>query len=136
MFLLHEWALAEGVIKSLLIFLKERGIEEVKEVVVVHGELQQLDVEVFRLALHDLTKETILEKAKFTLREEPAVLKCNKCGHEWYFSDFKKSLDEDLQEAIHFIPELAHSFIKCPECDSVDYSIVKGRGVYIKELVY
>ena len=34
-------------------------------------------------------------------------------------------------EAIHFIPELAHAFLECPSCQSPDFELLQGRGVSI-----
>jgi hydrogenase nickel incorporation protein HypA/HybF len=41
------------------------------------------------------------------------------------------SLDEDETEAIHFMPEIAHIYIRCPQCKSPDFDIIQGRGVQV-----
>ncbi len=133
---MHEWALAEGIIKSILNYLKENNLDAPSEVVISHGELQQIDIDAFNFALNELIKGTILEKTKFILEEEKAIFKCRNCGNEWKFEEIKSSFSEDVSEAIHFVPELAHSFIKCPKCGSSDFEVVKGRGVTVKTLVF
>ena len=39
--------------------------------------------------------------------------------------------DDDAAEAIHFVPELAHAFMRCPDCGSPDFEVAAGRGVAI-----
>jgi len=124
---MHEWALAESVIFSTVKFAKEKGME-VKEVVIHLGELQQIDKEVFELALKEIMKSAGLE-ITFKFKKEKAAFKCKRCGKEWGFGE--ENLDEREKEAVHFIPETVHTFIKCPECGSADFIIKRGRGVWI-----
>ena len=76
----------------------------------------------------------IMSKAETELEIEKAVLKCRVCGHEWPFHDAAKGLDEEQSESIHFIPEVAHVYIRCPECESPDFEFVKGRGVWVESI--
>jgi len=46
----------------------------------------------------------------------------------------KKELNEDASEAIHFIPEIAHTYIKCPKCRSPDFEVLQGRGVWLESI--
>ncbi len=126
----HEWALADSVLTTALNYANGKKI---KKIVVVVGELQQIELEIFKLALEELKKLYNVE-AEIVIEEEEAIFKCNSCGYEWSFRDTLDKLDEATKESIHFIPELSHSFIRCPRCGSPDYEIVKGRGVYIKEI--
>jgi hydrogenase nickel incorporation protein HypA/HybF len=43
-------------------------------------------------------------------------------------------VSEDTAEAIHFVPEVAHTYIKCPSCGSPDFEIVEGRGVWLENI--
>jgi hydrogenase nickel incorporation protein HypA/HybF len=77
-------------------------------------------------------KPTKFKDAKFTIEVAKAELKCRACGKRWLFSD--KKLDEETAEAIHFVPEVAHTYIKCPKCGSPDFKILEGRGVWLKSI--
>ncbi|MCB2171449.1 hydrogenase nickel incorporation protein HypA [archaeon] len=125
---MHEWALAEGVISTARKFAEENGLTKVTEVVVVIGELQQVEHDVLEFAFEQL-KTPLFEEAKFVLKAEPAKFKCRNCGHEWTFK--AQGLSEDISEAIHFVPEMAHVYIKCTECGSPDFEVSKGRGVWL-----
>jgi hydrogenase nickel incorporation protein HypA/HybF len=45
-----------------------------------------------------------------------------------------RSLDEEAREAIHFLPEAAHAYIRCPKCGSPDFEILSGRGVWLESV--
>ncbi len=124
---MHEWALANAVVKSLS-ELYEKGFRGRVEVVL--GELQSIDLEVFKLALNTLIEEEGVRGVEYDIVTEEAEFKCRRCGGEWRLKDLKLSSSEI--EAIHFLPEAVHAIVKCPYCGSRDYSIVRGRGVYIR----
>lgn len=125
---MHEWALAEGVISTARKFAEDNGLTKVTEVVVVIGELQQVEHDVLEFAFEQL-KTKLFEDAKFILKAEPAKFKCRNCGNEWTFK--AQGLTEDVSEAIHFVPEMAHVYIKCTECGSPDFEVSEGRGVWL-----
>lgn len=133
---MHEWALAEAVISSVLKAAEEEGLGEITKIKIKMGELQQMDIEVFEFALREISQpqRPIMRKAKIELETEEAILKCRACGHEWLFSEAIKGLSEEQSEAIHFIPEVAHVYIRCPKCESPDFEFVKGRGVWIESI--
>jgi hydrogenase nickel incorporation protein HypA/HybF len=137
---MHEWALAEAVISTLVETSKKEKVKEIAEVKIKMGELQQIDEEIFKFALKEIIKEmtqsqySLLKKAKIKIEKESAILKCRVCGYEWTFSDQAKKLSKEEAESIHFIPEAAYVYIRCPECKSPDFEIIKGRGVWINSI--
>ncbi len=44
-------------------------------------------------------------------------------------------LNEDGDNALHYLPESAPIFIKCPVCHSHDVDVLGGKGVKIKRVV-
>ena len=128
---MHEWALAEAVISTTLKIAEEKELKEVIELKIKIGELQQIDQEIFEFALSQL-RSPMLKNAKFSLETVNAELKCRVCNHKWKFST--KNLNEDVSEFIHFIPEIAHTYLKCPKCGSPDFEILTGRGVWLDSI--
>ena len=127
---MHEWALAESVIKTVVEHSKTEKLKKLKEAGVVFGELQAIDKEIFAFALDELRRQYPGAKdCKFKIINEPAAFRCKACAREFPLKGLKKTKDE--AEFIHFVPEMAHSFLKCPACKSPDFEIVKGRGVSI-----
>ena len=128
---MHEWALAEAVIAAASEIAEKEGLSEVTEVKIRVGELQQIEREVLEFAFSQI-KPAKFKDAKFTIEVAKAELKCRACGNRWLFSNEK--LDEETAEAIHFIPEVAHTYIKCPNCGSPDFEILEGRGVWLESI--
>jgi hydrogenase nickel incorporation protein HypA/HybF len=138
---MHEWALAEAVVETIIRELEEREggktgkkVHSVDRVVLALGTLQNVDVEVFREGLLNfLPPEIPLSEDGFVFTEEEGELRCRVCGTEWSYSG-EKDLDDDSRESIHFLPEAAHSFLSCPTCGSPDFEITRGRGVSIRSI--
>jgi hydrogenase nickel incorporation protein HypA/HybF len=127
---MHEWALAESVIKAAVEHASDQKLKKLKEAGVVFGELQAIDGEIFSFALEELRKQFPGAGAcKFKIIKEPAAFRCKACAHEFPLKGLRKTKDE--AEFIHFVPEMAHTFLKCPKCKSPDFEIAKGRGVSI-----
>ena len=128
---MHEWALAEAILKSAEQVAEQEKLKGVTEVTIKVGELQQVEPPILRFALNQL-KPAIFRKARFRILKAKSTLKCRVCCTTWQF-DFKK-LDKATAEAIHFVPEVAHTYIKCLKCGSPDFEIVSGRGVWLEDI--
>jgi hydrogenase nickel incorporation protein HypA/HybF len=128
---MHEWALAEAVITAARQIAKKEKLREVREVTVKIGELQQVEESILRFALSQL-KPASFKNAAFSIERSKTKLKCRVCGNTWLFS--KNKLEEDTAEAIHFVPEVAHAYIKCPKCGSPDFEIAEGRGIWLDNI--
>ena len=132
--MVHEWALAEAIVNSVIEVAKEEKAKKVRSVCIVLGELQSVDRDILEYALNELKKNTIMEDAEIIFENEKAEFKCLKCGFIWQLADVENLINNEIREAIHFIPEVVHAYIKCPRCSSLDYEVIKGRGVWIKKI--
>jgi hydrogenase nickel incorporation protein HypA/HybF len=128
---MHEWALAEAVITAAQQIAEKEKLKEIKEVTIKVGELQQIEQSILRFALSQL-KPASFKNAKFRITKAKTTLKCRVCENTWLFR--KNKLDEGTAEAIHFVPEVAHAYIKCPKCGSPDFEITEGRGVWLENI--
>lgn len=128
---MHEWALAEAVISTASEIVEKEGIKQIREVRIKIGELQQIELDILEFALSQL-KTSKFKNAKFDIETVRAELKCRVCGHRWVFD--KEKLDESTAEAIHFVPEIAHTYVKCPKCGSPDFEILQGRGIWLESI--
>lgn len=126
---MHEWALAEGVISTALEVAEENNAKSITKIKIKLGDLQQIDREIFENALDEISKDSAAEDSEIEIEMEGATLKCRVCGEEWDFDS--EDLTETESESIHFVPDLAHTYIRCPSCNSPDFEIKKGRGVWI-----
>jgi hydrogenase nickel incorporation protein HypA/HybF len=128
---MHEWALAEAIIIAASQIAEKEKLRKVSEIKIKMGELQQIERDILEFALSQMKSDSIKE-AKFIIQTVPAKMKCRACGQTWTFEEEK--LDKESREAIHFVPEIAHTFIKCPKCGSPDFEIIKGRGVWLESV--
>ncbi|MFA6583049.1 MAG: hydrogenase/urease maturation nickel metallochaperone HypA [Elusimicrobiaceae bacterium] len=132
---MHEWALADSVLKCADVSARENGLKQVDEVVIVLGELQNADAQCLADVYNELKGQygEPLSSSRPVFETEKAVFLCRACGLETEFGDRDKMAHGET-EAVHFIPETAGIYIKCPACSSPDLKIVAGRGVYIQEI--
>ena len=128
---MHEWALAEAVISTVSQIAGKERLKEVTEVRIKVGELQQVELDILEFALSQL-KTPKFKKIKFNIETVSAELKCRVCEYKWFFG--KERLNKDVAEAIHFVPEIAHAYVKCPKCGSPDFEILQGRGIWLESI--
>jgi hydrogenase nickel incorporation protein HypA/HybF len=127
---MHEWALADAVIEATSSALAGRDPACLRGVTVFIGELQAIDREIFDFAITTMLEEKPFRGARYTMETEAASFLCAACGREWSLGE-TQNLTDETREAIHFLPEAAHAFVRCPGCGSPDFRVEKGRGVYI-----
>ena len=125
---MHEWALAEGILVSAKQIAEHEKLTQITEITIKVGELQQVEPPILRFALAQM-KTDLFKNAKFHILKAKSTLKCRVCGSAWQFN--LKKLDKATAEAIHFVPEVAHTYVQCPNCGSPDFEIVSGRGVWL-----
>jgi len=132
----HEYALAEAVITTALREAEREGIEKIRRIEVHVGELQRIRAETFEFALREVlpAREPRLTDTELVLEIEPAQFRCRPCSHVFSLADTGGPQGKDESEAIHFIPELAHAFLECPNCNSPDFELLQGRGVSIASI--
>lgn len=130
---MHEWALAEGVIHTALQTARDNGLKKVTCLRVTVGQLQQIVPDLFCRALQEAMPEgePLLEDMAVDLQTEEACCRCRACGGSFGIEEALAALGHEAAEAVHFVPELAHSYLFCPACGSPDYEVLKGRGVWL-----
>jgi hydrogenase nickel incorporation protein HypA/HybF len=129
---MHEWALAEGILASARQIAEQEHLQSVSEVTIRVGALQQVEPPILRFALKQLSQGGLFGGTKFRILKAKSTLKCRVCGTTWEYNP--KKIDKATAEAIHFVPEVAHSYIKCPKCGSPDFEIASGRGVWLEDI--
>ena len=130
---MHEWALAEAVLETVRQNVDEQDLKNVKSVNLHFGELQDVDPEIFESGLTQLLEDYPFDIDVFHMHMEEASFLCNRCGSSFTLKAFPY-LAEDERESIHFLPEAAHVYLKCPDCGSADFRVEKGRGVTIQSI--
>ena len=131
---MHEWSLADAVVMSVDSYFKKHKAKEVKSVNLLVGELQNIDLEVFNQGLLILLSRFPFKQDVFHIEIEKASFCCHYCKRSWFLDEYA-DIDAGEKEAIHFLPESAHVYMRCPGCGSSDFKINRGRGVSIQSIV-
>lgn len=133
---MHEWALADAVVSTAAKVAEKEKLSEITEIKIGLGQLQQIETNIFEFAIREIirSQKTVFKKTKIVLQVQKAVMKCRNCGKKWASAAVVERLDSTDSEAIHFVPEVAHAYIRCPECKSPDFEIAQGRGVWINSI--
>ncbi|MBU1865292.1 MAG: hydrogenase nickel incorporation protein HypA [Actinobacteria bacterium] len=133
---MHEFALADAVVKSALRAARDAGMDRIETVTVRVGELQQIKADLFEFSLTEVlpAADPTLEGVRFVVKQEPVRFGCRVCERRFGRPDLEKVGNPDEMEAIHFIPELSHAFVRCPGCGSPDFDILAGRGVTLERV--
>ena len=133
---MHELALAEAVVAATLDVAEKEGLSRVTKLVVQIGELQTIEKEIFEFALGEVmpAAEPKLASMQITLETVPALFRCRPCEREFTIAESGGTKGEEESEAIHFVPELAHAYLRCPDCNSPDFEMIEGRGVTIASI--
>lgn len=131
---MHEFALADAVVAAALDEARRNGLSTIDRIVVTVGELQEIEQELFEFSLTQVIplQDPLLQATEFVVEEEAAMFACRACSREFSSDDVTASDDE--KEAAHFVPELSHAFVRCPDCGSPDFEIVAGRGVALRRI--
>jgi len=130
---MHEWALAEAVVATVEKIRRENGGRPVLAVRLRFGELQNVDLEAFRGGLLAALASLPYSPEVFQFLSEPAAFRCRACAHLWPLAE-AAGIGEEEREAIHFLPESAHAYLRCPGCGSPDFELAAGRGVSIESV--
>ena len=133
---MHEYALAEGVILTAVKAAVNGGLKQITAIRVKIGELQQIDSEIFDFAIKEIIKKEnpIMKDARIIIEQEKAFLECRVCGNKWSFCEISDGLNKKESESIHFVPEVLHTYIKCPKCKSPDFKVAGGDRVWIDSI--
>jgi hydrogenase nickel incorporation protein HypA/HybF len=133
---MHEFALADSVVKAATRAAREAGIDRVERITVRVGELQQIEIDLFEFSLTQVlpAADPALAGVRFVVESEPVVFRCRVCEREFGAADLAGETDSDQAEAVHFLPELVHAFVRCPGCGSPDFDIIAGRGVTLERV--
>lgn len=133
---MHELALAEGIVVTALETAKKEGARSIRKITVTIGQLQRVQPDVFVQCLKQVMPQTdpLLKGVALSLEEAPARFRCRPCEGEFGLADAPEPLGDHELEAIHFVPELAHTYLSCPHCGSPDFETVGGRGVWLDHI--
>jgi len=102
---MHELAIAESIINTVVDESKKNGCKAVTKIVVRVGALTDIVPEALQFGFEVASAETVISGAKLEIESVPVKGNCNNC-----------SINFELHE---------HIFV-CPECESFDIKMTQG----------
>jgi len=113
---MHEWSVAEAVIKTVQDWADGRKVK-IKRVVLGIPAVSFLDSDLLKEAFDTLKRDSILEGATLIVRFKSPTFHCNSCNRDFSLDDVKDQLDKVRAEfgedyPMHLIPALAPAFIR------------------------
>jgi hydrogenase nickel incorporation protein HypA/HybF len=110
---MHEFSLAQEIVRTTLQELTKRPGARLLTVRVVVGRMRQVVPDTMHFAFRSLVQDSPAAGAALVLRWVPIVLACPKCGQE---------------------TEIAGPPFWCPACGSTRVDLRSGNELYLEEL--
>lgn len=119
---MHETAIAQAMVETVLREAAQAGAVRVEAVEVEIGDLTFLGTDQLRFWVESQVQGTVAAQATWTFHRIPGALRCPTCGHQ---GPIETQETED-----HFtLPVYA-----CPRCGAADVEITQGRDAWIKAI--
>ena len=144
-----EYSLVKDIFNKSLEVARSNNITSISEVNIEVGGFVLMNLIYAQKAFNSLKKGTIAESAVLNIKRTPGVLHCNSCQEEseiWFNKEKEKAANEgrlkeheELEKEIKqmsplgFI-ELMNKAFQCRNCYSPNTSLIKGKGVSIKNI--
>jgi hydrogenase nickel incorporation protein HypA/HybF len=119
---MHEFSISSEIVKAILDTAGRNGGRKVLSFRLEFGELMLLNVEQVTFWVGELLKGSMAEGAKINVKTIRARIKCGACGYHGVLTSEGNSLLQGLT------PQC------CPECGSLQSTIVKGRECLLKRI--
>lgn len=111
---MHELSIAEQIVDIAREYSERENVSSVREIELEIGTLSGIEIDALTFALDVVTKQTVLDGAKVTIIDVPAVARCEACGAEFLLEDF---------------------FAPCTECGEFRNTPIRGQELRVKSLI-
>ena len=112
---MHEASIAMAAIDQAIAAAREHHATRITRIELEVGVLREIVLDAMAMAFEACSIGTIAEGARLELREEPARVRCRRCGSE-------------------FAPDIeAHSFA-CGSCGAADAEMLAGNEILLRSI--
>lgn len=112
---MHEMSIAIGIIEQANAAAIQHGAGRIRQINVVVGATQLVDVEALQLAFSAAQVDTPADGAQLNITHEAAVARCRGC-------------------AMQFEPTIEPPDFRCPHCGRADAEMIAGHEIILKAL--
>lgn len=117
---MHEFSVMTQIVDAVMKEAERHKAKMIREVILEIGELTFLNNEQMVFAYEILSRNTLLEGSKLTIKKRRAKVSCNNCSYNGLPKQFT---------AMHAIIPV----LRCPKCNS-QIRITAGKECLIKEI--
>ncbi len=107
---MHELAIADSIVKTVLMEMEQRSLQHIQAVGVRVGVLTDVVPEALEFSFQAITNGTALSSARLNIEHVPLRGKCRDCGKE---------------------VEIEQFLFVCPQCESRNLEIIQGDELHI-----
>lgn len=110
---MHEYSIVQALLNQCESIATEHQAQKIAKVTVKIGKMSGVEPHLLEIAFDTFKESTVCEGAEFIMNIQPLTIRCNLCSAE-------SELDE-----------IAYC---CPECESLDVSVVDGEDMFLMSL--
>lgn len=110
---MHEYSIVQALLTQCEEIAQQNDAQSVKKVVVKIGKMSGVEPHLLEIAFNTFREKTVCDGADFVMKVQPLTIECNTCKA---------------------ITELKEIYYKCPQCDSLDVSVIDGEDMFLMTL--
>ena len=147
---MHEFSMVSQIFKKCLEVARQYNATSISEINLEVGDFALIVEDYAKKAFNTLKKGSIAENAILNIKRTPGVIHCNSCQQNseiWFNTEKEKAANEGKLEEyekyekaateesfLQANPNLETNIFHCRKCSSSDTTLIKGKGIVIKDI--
>ena len=147
---MHEFSMVSQIFKKCLEVAKRNNATSISEINLEVGDFALIVEDYAKKAFDTLKKGSIAENAVLNIKRTPGVIHCKSCQQNseiWFNKEKEQAANEGRLEEyekyekavaeesfLQANPNLETNIFHCRKCNSSDTTLIKGKGIVIKDL--
>ena len=147
---MHEFSMVSQIFKKCLEVAKRNNATSISEINLEVGDFALIVEDYAKKAFDTLKKGSIAENAVLNIKRTPGVIHCKSCQQKseiWFNKEKEAAANEGRLEEyekyekavaeesfLQANPNLETNIFHCRKCNSSDTTLIKGKGIVIKDL--
>jgi hydrogenase nickel incorporation protein HypA/HybF len=147
---MHEFSMVSQIFKKCLEVAKRNNATSISEINLEVGDFALIVEDYAKKAFDIMKKGSIAENAVLNIKRTPGVIHCKSCQQNseiWFNKEKEQAANEgrleeyeEYEKAVaeeSFLqanPNLETNIFHCRKCNSSDTTLIKGKGIVIKDL--
>lgn len=108
---MHEAAITDGLVRTLLREAQRHGVTTVKQVTIKVGQLKAIEPQALQFCFDMFSEGTIAEKAELVIEHLTPIARCKSCQVQFEVPKFQ---------------------FRCPDCGDTNLELIQGEELFIE----